>query len=91
MDFTPGMLMDTTSAGIAAELIPDGLVAADGDGRILFVNTRATRITARSREELVGSDIRETVDLQDSVGTSWWETTDPWGGLRQGASPRPAW
>ncbi|SDP07571.1 PAS domain S-box-containing protein [Pedococcus dokdonensis] len=82
MDFKPGMLMDNESAGIAAELIPDGLVAADGDGRILFLNTRATRILGRPREELVGADIREAVDLQDSDGTSWWAATDPWNGLR---------
>ena len=82
MDFMPGMLMDSESAGVAAELIPDGLVAADADGRILFLNTRATRILGRPREELVGADIREAVDLQDSDGTSWWAVTDPWGGLR---------
>lgn len=82
MDFQPGMLMDNESAGIAAELIPDGLVAADADGRILFLNTRATRILGRPREELVGADIREAVDLQDSDGTSWWAVTDPWNGLR---------
>lgn len=82
MDFVPGMLMDNESAGVAAELIPDGLVAADADGTILFVNTRATRILGRPREELVGADIREAVDLQDSDGSSWWTVTNPWGGLR---------
>jgi PAS domain S-box-containing protein len=82
MDFQPGMLMDNESAGVAAELIPDGLVAADGDGRILFVNTRATRILGRPRDELVGADIREAVDLKDSDGSSWWAVTDPWGGMR---------
>ena len=82
MDFTPGQLMDNESAGRAAELIPDGLVAADGEGRILFLNRRATRLLGRSRDELVGADIREAVDLQDSDGTSWWAVTNPWGGLR---------
>ena len=82
MDFEPGMLMDAESAGVAAELIPDGLVAADGDGRIIFLNTRATRLLGRPREEIVGADIREAVDLQDSDGTSWWTVTNPWGGLR---------
>ena len=82
MDFRPGMLMDNESASVASELIPDGLVAADANARILFVNTRATVITGLSREELVGTDIRETVDLRDADGTSWWTATDPWGGLR---------
>jgi PAS domain S-box-containing protein len=82
MDFTPGALLDNTSAGRAAELIPDGLVAADGEGRVIFLNTRATRLIGRSREDLVGSDIRESVDLRDGDGSSWWATTNPWGGLR---------
>ena len=38
MDFMPGALLDNASAGRAAELIPDGLVAADGEGRIIFLN-----------------------------------------------------
>jgi PAS domain S-box-containing protein len=81
MDFTPGMLMDEASAGVAAELIPDGLISADGEGRILFLNTRAASIVGQSREELVGQDIREAVELQESDGTSWWQITDPWHGL----------
>jgi PAS domain S-box-containing protein len=81
MEFTPGMLMDVESAGIAAELIPDGLISADADARILFLNTRAARIVGTPREELVGQDIREAVELQENDGTSWWQVTDPWHGL----------
>ena len=81
MDYTPGLLLDDESAGVAAELIPDGLISAGADGRILFLNTRATRIVGRPRSELIGQDIREVVDLQDSDGRSWWQVTDPWHGL----------
>lgn len=76
------MLMDAAAAGVAADLIPDGLVAVDGDARVLYVNTRASRLIGRSREELVGADVREAVDLRDGDGASWWEVTNPWGGLR---------
>jgi len=81
MDFSPGMLLDNESAGVAAELIPDGLISADGDARVLFLNDRACRIVGRDRSELVGEDIREVVDLQDGQGLSWWEVADPWHGL----------
>jgi signal transduction histidine kinase len=81
MDFSPGMLLDAESAGIAAELIPDGLVSADADARVLFLNTRASRIVGRDKAELVGEDIREAVALQDGEGRSWWEVADPWHGL----------
>jgi PAS domain S-box-containing protein len=81
MDFSPGMLMDAGSASVAAELIPDGLISADGDAKILFLNKRASRIVGIPRDELVGQDIREAVELQESDGTSWWQITDPWHGL----------
>ncbi len=81
MDFTPGMVMDPESAGIAAELIPDGLISADGDAKVLFLNTRAARIVGVPRHELLGQDIRDAVELQESDGTSWWQITDPWHGL----------
>ena len=80
MDFTPGMLLDPEAAGVAAELVPDGLISADENARILFLNTRASRIVGRTKDELVGEDIREAVELQDSDGRSWWQVTDPWDG-----------
>jgi PAS domain S-box-containing protein len=82
MDFTPGRLLDLESASAASELIADGLVAADGEAKILYANTRALRILGSTREELVGQDIRKAVDLTDTDGASWWDVTDPWGGLR---------
>lgn len=82
MDFTPGRLLDVASASAASELIADGLIAADGEAKVLYANNRALRIIGMTREELVGQDIRKAVDLTDTDGTSWWETTDPWQGLR---------
>ena len=82
MDFTAEMMMDPREAAVFAELIPDGLVAADGDAKIIYFNRRARRLTGLDPEELLGQDIRETVVLRDSDGSSWWATTDPWSGLR---------
>ena len=79
----PGMLMDNESAGIAAELIPRR-PGRRGRRRPDPVPQHAAPPASSDgpREELVGADIREAVDLQDSDGTSWWAVTDPWGGLR---------
>ncbi len=82
MDFTAEMMMDPREAAIFSELIPDGLIAADSDAKIIYFNRRARRILQVVPEDLLGQDIREAVSLQDSDGSSWWETTDPWAGLR---------
>ena len=64
------------------EFIPDGLVAAVGKDRtVRFMNRRAERITGLPASEVVGGDVREVLPLQDLEGRSWWELTDPWGGL----------
>ena len=49
---------------------------------IVYVNAAAERrSSAMPAEELVGTDIRESLPLQDNDGRSWWACTDPWGGL----------
>lgn len=64
------------------EFIPDGLVAGIGrDATVRFMNSRAERVTGLSRGDVVGRDIRKALPLQDLEGRSWWECTDPWGGL----------
>jgi signal transduction histidine kinase len=75
------MLLDSPAAGMAAELIPDGFVAVDGQAKVVFVNTRASRLLGRPLAEVVGREVREVVDLLDADGRSWWDITDPWRGL----------
>jgi signal transduction histidine kinase len=81
MEYSPGMLLDDPAAGMAAELIPDGFVAVDGHGDVVFVNRRAARLIGRPAREVVGQAVREVVDLLDADGNSWWDITDPWRGL----------
>ena len=64
------------------EFMPDGLLAAIGDDRIVrFMNSTAERITGLSAAEVVGRDICEAMPLQDLEGP------------RGGSSPTPgtAW
>jgi signal transduction histidine kinase len=64
------------------EFLPDGLVAAVGrDATVKFMNRRAETVSGFSASVVVGHDIREALPLQDLEGRSWWEVTDPWGGL----------
>ena len=63
------------------DLHPDGLVVADEEARVVYVNERGCKILGMSAKELLGTDIRTSFPLQDNDGRSWWSCTDPWGGL----------
>lgn len=69
-------------AGSIAGSAPDGCVVTDGDGTVLEVNRHARRLLGSAARELLGRDIRKALPLQGPEGRSWWDCTDPWGGLR---------
>ena len=81
MDYRPGAILDPERAAMASELLPDGMIAAEADARISFLNRRAVQVLGMRPRDLVGRDIREALTLRDSDGTDWWEVTDPWSGL----------
>lgn len=81
MDFRPGSILPPEQAALAAELLPDGMVAAEADAKVSFVNRRAAQILGIARGELVGRDIRTALVLRDNDGTDWWDVTNPWNGL----------
>jgi len=60
---------------------PDGLLVADDQALVVYVNARAARIVGTSASELLGHDIRKALPLQEYDGRSWWDVTDPWNGL----------
>jgi signal transduction histidine kinase len=60
---------------------PDGLLVADDQGLIVYVNPRASHIVGTTAQELLGQDIRKAIPLQEYDGRSWWDSTDPWNGL----------
>jgi PAS domain S-box-containing protein len=70
-----------TSTDVGPDDLPDGIVVADGSGRITEVNRAAQRVLGQAAEELVGRDIRLAMPLQDTEGARWWAETDPWSGL----------
>lgn len=66
----------------AGELLPDGLIVADENAVVVGANARSEQVTGLRVADITGRDIREAVPLQDGNGCSWWECTDPWGGLQ---------
>ncbi|GAA0608752.1 sensor histidine kinase [Streptomyces crystallinus] len=67
--------------GIDPEDLPDGLVVADEEGRVICFNAAAARITAVPRHEALGVELEHALPLEDLKGRRWWQLTDPYGGL----------
>jgi PAS domain S-box-containing protein len=68
-------------ADLRPDDLPDGVVVADGSGRITLVNSAAERVLGQRASDLVGRDVRLALPLQDTEGARWWAETDPWSGL----------
>jgi signal transduction histidine kinase len=61
--------------------LPDGLVIAGSDGRVVVFNRAAVRITGIDAASAIGRNLAEALPLQDLEGRNWWRYTDPYGGL----------
>ncbi|MFE7135400.1 ATP-binding protein [Streptomyces sp. NPDC057638] len=67
--------------GIDPDELPDGLVVADAEGRVICFNAAAVRITAVERQDALGLPLERVLPLEDLKGRRWWPLTDPYGGL----------
>jgi signal transduction histidine kinase len=67
--------------GIGPDDLPDGLVVADEDGRVICFNAAAARITALHPGDVLGRPLQQALPLEDLEGRRWWQLTDPYGGL----------
>ncbi|WP_406196688.1 ATP-binding protein [Kitasatospora sp. NBC_01560] len=71
--------------GSGAELdpdeLPDGLVVADAEGRVVCFNRAAARLTGIRPEAALGCPLADVLPLEDLDGRRWWQLTDPYGGL----------
>ncbi|WP_424214626.1 ATP-binding protein [Streptomyces sp. BI20] len=61
--------------------LPDGLVVADAEGRVVCFNRAAARITGLDPAEVLGARLEPALPLEDLDGRRWWTLTDPYGGL----------
>jgi signal transduction histidine kinase len=62
-------------------MLPDGLVVADGNGRVVCFNAAAAKITRLPAGPQLGRRIEDALPLEDLKGRRWWALTDPYGGL----------
>jgi signal transduction histidine kinase len=79
-----GLPAAASSAGWFSDVCdhhPDGMLVADDQALIVYVNERAAAMVGTAVTALLGQDIRKAVPLQEYDGRSWWDRTDPWNGL----------
>lgn len=74
------------------DALPDGVVIADGDGRVVRVNDRAARMLHLDGGVAAGQPLADVLLLQDTEARSWSEFNQPWSGLhtRTGV-PEQSW
>lgn len=72
---------DLAELGITPDDLPDGLVVADENGRVICFNAAAARITATPAADALGRPLEWALPLEDLEGRRWWQLTDPYGGL----------
>ena len=61
------------------DLLPDGVVVADGTGTVTTLNAAACQLLGTC--EGVGKHIADVVSLQDNGGNEWFTSTSPYAGL----------
>ena len=82
MDSSASQEPGDAASGPCYDELADGVVIADGEGRVVVFNRAAQRITRRSAAQSVGRGLDEALPLVDLEGRRWWECTNPYGGLR---------
>ncbi|MGN6522682.1 MAG: sensor histidine kinase [Actinomycetes bacterium] len=66
---------------LSVEDLPDGVIVAGPDRRVVAVNRRAGRILGTDPADLVGKPLEDALPLEDLEGRRWWVCNDPWDGL----------
>ena len=61
--------------------LPDGVLVADEDGRVVALNPAGERLLGISADAALGCDFRHVLPLADEQGRDWWACTEPYGGL----------
>ncbi len=84
--------MDTPDGAQAlADALPDGVVLADGQGRVVLVSTLAAQMLDLDAVAAVGRPLGDALALQDQEGRDWFGCNRPYDGLttRTGVPEQP--
>jgi signal transduction histidine kinase len=78
--------------GQAIDALPDGVVIADGAGRVTLVNTVAATLLGVDPAASIGLSLDDVLTLQDQEGKAWFSCNKPYDGLatRTGV-PEQSW
>jgi len=78
--------------GQAIDALPDGVVIADGAGRVTLVNTMAATLLGADPAVSIGRSLDDVLTLQDQEGKAWFSCNKPYDGLatRTGV-PEQSW
>jgi len=76
----------------AVDSLPDGVVVADGAGRVSLINDRAAAMLAVDRDGAVGRPLDEVLSVSNQDGVGWVACVKPYDGLvtRTGV-PEQSW
>ena len=61
--------------------LPDGLVVADQDGRVIRANDRAVSMLLGDPDTVIGAPLDEVIALDDLDGHTWYDCLRPYDGL----------
>lgn len=75
------IILGNQGTAIDYDELPDGVVIADRDGRVIVFNRAAARITGIGAESALGHRLADALPLEDLEGRNWWRHTEPYGGL----------
>jgi signal transduction histidine kinase len=75
-----------------ADALPDGVVAADGDGMVTLVSRTAAAMFSVPGDACIGKPLSEVMALRDQDGNDWYASNRPYDGLRiRVAIPEQVW
>ncbi|WP_236757627.1 PAS domain-containing sensor histidine kinase [Aeromicrobium sp. PE09-221] len=63
------------------ENFPDGIVIADAEGRVTFVNARTREMARAVGDEMLGMHIKDAIPFDDLNGHSWYDVVRPYDGF----------
>ena len=75
-----------------ADVLPDGVVLADADGRVELVSATAARMLAIDGDAALGRPLGDVLALTDTEGRDWCRENQPYDGLRiRTGVPEQSW
>lgn len=88
-----GAQSDDAAVYSALNQLPDGLLIADADGKVVYVNDRLAEMARAPELNLVGMHVRDAMPFDDLHGNYWFDVVQPYDGpaMRKRISEQSWW